>query len=234
MAESVTSNDWYPAKRSEQRAMYANFLVKIDDHAPTFGLTGPQTARLKLICETFIEIHDWLDQLNASVSQCYKWRDDMEDGKEGETVAPPPSFEALNLPAGAFKGFVTEFRKKVGQLKEHDNYTQAIGADLKIIAVKGEETNLADVKPAFEYEPSADFKVSVTGKMQGFKTVKFSYMRKGTSTFVPIGFLTNLPGELEITPAQPGTPETGFIRARFFENNQDVGQYSDNAEITIS
>jgi len=234
MSESIKSNDWYPSTRPAQRAMYANFLAKIDTHAPTLVLSSDLIRRLKLICQTFITIHDWLDQTEATFSQVYDWRDDMETGKESETPTPPPSFKTLTLSSDAFKGFVTEFREKVRQIKENDNYTVDIGKDLKIVKEKGEELNLAEAKTDFSYAAQPNFTVRVTGKMQKMSAAKFYYRRRGTTEWIYIGFLTKLPGELQITPAQAGVPEAGEIRSRFVEDNKEIGQFSENTEVTLS
>ena len=230
----VNKDDWYPSARPRQRAMYANFLAKIDTHAPTLNMTGQQAARLKLICQTFITIHDWIDLTEATVSQVYDWRDDLETGNESENVPPPPIFQSIDVPVGAFKGFVKEFREKVRQIKENDNYTKGMGEDLMIVAEKGEELNLAEAKTDFSYTARPNFIVRVTGKMQQMSAAKFYYRRRGTTEWVYVGFLTKLPGELQITPAQAGTPEAGEIRSRFVENNVEIGQFSDTAEITLS
>ncbi|HQU82644.1 MAG TPA: hypothetical protein PKY59_05955 [Pyrinomonadaceae bacterium] len=230
----VDRNDWYPSKRPDQRAMYANFLAKIDTHAPTLALTSDLVLRLKLICQTFIAIHDWLDQLEATVSQAYDWRDDMETGDESEPPNKPPSFQELTISPDAFKGFVTEFREKVRQIKDNDAYTVDMGKDLKIVRAKGEELSLADAKPLLKFASEPNFSVNISGKLQSFSAVKIYYRRRGTTEWVYVGFLTKLPGSLQITPAQAGVPEAGDIRARFVDDNQEVGQFSDNAEITLS
>jgi len=99
---------------------------------------------------------------------------------------------------------------------------------------KGEGLNLTTVLPELTYIVLPNYKVRVSGKMHGLAAVKFYYRRKGTTEWLSIGFLTKLPDEIQITPAQPGVPEVGDIRAIFNENNTEVGQFSDNKEITLS
>jgi len=232
MAEGT---DWYPTSRPAQRAMYANILAKIDTHVPVpIDLAAAKLSRLKLICENYVAIYDWLEQADATFSQCYEWRDDMEDGDTSEPIQPPPVFQTVTLQPFSFKGFVKEFREIVALIKELDGYTEAIGVDLMIFKPKGEGLNLNEVQPSFKYESKQPFKVRVTGSMQGFKTANFYYRRKGTDNYVFVGYLTKLAGELTIPAATPGTPEVGDIRAIFVENNAEVGLFSDNTEITLS
>jgi hypothetical protein len=49
-----------------------------------------------------------------------------------------------------------------------------------------------------------------------------------------VGYLTRSPGEIHIAPAQAGMPEAGEIKAIFFEDNREVGQFSTNTEVTLS
>ncbi len=64
--------------------------------------------------------------------------------------------------------------------------------------------------------------------MHGLAAVKFYYRRKGTTEWL------KLPGEIQITPAQAGTPEVGDLRAVFTENDTETGQFSDSTEVTLS
>lgn len=229
------NDDWYPSTRPAQRAMYANILAKIDTHVPVpIDLAAAKLARLKLICENYVAIYDWLNQLDATVSQCYEWRDDMEDGDTSEPIQPPPVFQTVTLQPFSFKGFVNEFREIVALIKELDGYTTAIGEDLMIFKPKGEGLNLNEVQPNFKYESKQPFKVRITGSMQGLKTANFYYQRKGSETSVFVGYVGSLPAELTITPAQSGVPEVGFIKAKFVDKNVEVGNFSTSTEITLS
>ena len=231
MAES---NDWYPSTRPAQRAMYANFLAKIDTHSATIGLDAAKVTRAKVICENYVAIFDWLAQLDASVGQAYEWRNDMENGDTSEPVQPPPVFQTVTLQPFSFKGFVKEFREIVGLIKELDGYTEAIGLDLMIVRQKGESLNLTQVQPDFKYDSKANFKVRVTGKMQGMKSANFYYRRKGETTYVFIGYLTNLPGELTVTPAVAGQAEVGDVKAIYVESNTEIGIFSTSTQLTLS
>jgi len=228
-------DDWYPSRRDEQRAMYANVLAKIESYKTTIpDLGNERIARIKLMCETYIVVYDWLAQTEARLGAGYEFQKDLEKGTAGETVNAPPDFEPLALPAGAFKGFVNEFRKDMGLLKRQNGYTRAIGEDLMIVREKGEAISAAERQPAFKYEMRQGFRLYVTGSMQGIRAVNFYYRRKGASEWTFVGYLTRTPGEVHIPPAQAGTPEAGEIKAIFYEDNQEVGLFSTNTEVTLS
>ena len=193
--------------------MYANVLAKIDGYKTAIAdLTDPRIARIKLMCEMYIAVYDWLGQSEARLGAGYEFQKDLEKGAAGEPVNAPPDFEALVLPVGAFKGFVTEFRGEMGLLKRQSGYTQAIGEDLMIVREQGEAISPQERQPAFKYEARQGFRLYVTGSMQGMRAANFYYRRKGASDWTFVGYLTRSPGELHIPPAQADTPEAGEVK----------------------
>ena len=230
------NEDWYPKRRDEQRAMYENVLDKIDDYKvvmPDF-LTPERVERIKLICQMYIAVYDYLLQAEARLDAFYQFQKDLEKGAEGEPVDVPPGFATLAMPAGAFKGFVTEFRSLMGLLKRQDEYTEAMGVDLKIVKVKSEPISDDQKQPAFKYEMRQGYRVYATGSMQGMRAANFYYRRKGSDIWAFVGYLTRTPGEIHIPPQQSGVPESGEIKSIFFEDNHEVGLFSTNTEITLS
>jgi hypothetical protein len=228
-------DDWYPARRDKQRAMYANVLAKIGNYKNVIdGLTDARIERIKLMCQMYIAVYDWLAQSEARLAGGYEFQKDLEKGNLSETVNAPPAFETLVLPAGAFKGFVTEFRKEIGLLKKQNGYTAAIGEDLMIVREQGEAISPEQRQPAFKYEMRQGFRLLVSGSMQGMRAANFYYRRKGQTEWMFVGYLTRTPGEIHIPPAQTGQPEAGEIKSIFSENNEEVGQFSTNTEVTLS
>jgi hypothetical protein len=215
--------------------MYANVLAKIDNYKGVIdGLDLPRIDRIKLMCNMYVAIYDWLGQSEAALGGGYEFQKDMEKGNSAETPTPPPPFASLALPAGAFKGFVTEFRKDIGLLKRQNGYTRAIGEDLMIVAGEPDQISPEERIPAFAFTARQGYRISVTGSMQGMRAANFYYRRKGQTDYVFVGYLTRAPGEIHIPPAQAGVPEVGEIRAIFSENNQEVGQFSPGTEVTLS
>jgi len=231
----ANDSDWYPRRRDQQRGMYANVLAKIENYKNVIdGLDDARIARLKLMCNMYVAVYDWLGQSEATLGGGYEFQKDMEKGTTGETPTPPPAFAALVLPAGAFKGFVTEFRKDIGLLKKQNGYTRAIGEDLMIVAAEPDQISPAERVPAFAFTVRQGYRVSVTGSMQGMRAANFYYRRKGQAEYAFVSYLTRAPGEVHIPPAQAGVPEIGEIKAIFSENNQEVGQFSPSTEVTLS
>ena len=101
-----SGNDSYPVRRDQQRAMYANILAKIDGYKDVIDeLDAARIDRIKLMCNTYMSIYDWLAQSEARLGGGYEFQKDMEKGDSAEIPTPPPPFASLALPAGAFIRF---------------------------------------------------------------------------------------------------------------------------------
>jgi len=70
--------------------------------------------------------------------------------------------------------------------------------------------------------------------MHGMDAMRIEWQANGGSTWSLVGFLTKTPGHVIISPATPGQPESGRIRARYIHNNDPVGNYSPEYAVTVS
>ena len=70
--------------------------------------------------------------------------------------------------------------------------------------------------------------------MQGMDAMRVEYQRKGASIWSIAAFVTKLPAEFTITPATPGDPESGHIRAIFIKKNEEFGNFSPDYPVTVA
>jgi len=70
--------------------------------------------------------------------------------------------------------------------------------------------------------------------MHGMDAMRIEWQANGSSVWSLVGFLTKTPGVVHPSPATPGQPESGRIRARYIHNNDPVGDYSPEYAVTIS
>ena len=69
--------------------------------------------------------------------------------------------------------------------------------------------------------------------MQGTNAVRIEYAPNG-GQFKTIDFLTNMPGSIQISPAQANQPESGQLRAFFIKKNEEFGNYSPNYPVVLA
>lgn len=224
---------WFSNNRASRRALFSNVKSKINDYAEALGLSPADVARILLICDTFLAVDSYVESHKASMESLIEWRDMVyEDDKEG-LAPPPPAFTAFTPLPGMFCGIFDEFRRSVEQWKAAKGYTMAIGEDLMIVG-NIEPPRPSDIYPNIAVETRPNYAVKISGKMQGMNAVRIEYQRKGSTGFQMVGILTSLVGEIVITPAAPGQPEAGVIRAIYLKKNESFGDYSPNYPVTIS
>ena len=231
----VANRDWLPRSLPDQLVMFQNVIKKIADYTSELPLTAAQETRIALICDIFISVYNYVSQARATTESLVEWRDFIFNGSPAGDAAPAaPTFAAYSRVTGAFIGIFQEFRDLVDLIKASPGYTRAIGEDLMIVATKAEDAVTPDPTPDLKVTTSQPYTVEVAGSMQGMDAIRVEYQRKGASGWSIAAFLTKLPGEFTITPATPGEPETGHIRAVFTKKNADFGNFSPDYPVTVS
>ncbi len=229
------STDWMPSRLADLLVMFQNIFAKIGGYESVLPLTSDQVKRIQLICNEFIAIYNYVEQAQATTKSLTEWRDFCWKGSPVNDPAPmPPVYPTYNAVANSFIGIFVEFRDLREAIVAAANYTQAIGEDLMIVAIKSEGIAPSEMVPSLKVSTATGYKVNISGSMQGMDAMRVEYLRKGSSEWVTVAFLTKLPAEFTITPAAAGVPEIGNIRAIYIQKNADVGNFSPQYEITIS
>lgn len=229
--------DWFPRERAKQLEMFTNIKAKIGGYQATLPLAAAKIDRIMLVCETFIAVHNYVEQTRATLKNLTEWQDlifTAAGGTQGAVAPKAPTFNAVTLPDDAFVGIFQEFRELRDAIVRAENYTHGIGEDLMIVAPEGEDLDLSELAASARLTALAGYKVRAEGSLQGMDAMRFDYQRKGASGFTPVAFLTKLPAEFTITPQAQGEPETGVIRVVLMKNNEEIGQASPLYPITIS
>lgn len=229
---------WFPQTRPKQRAMFANIKDKIAGYETVLELKPAETARIILICETFLTVNDFVEQVRATAEGLTDWQNLIYDGggdlKAGDPAPAAPSFQSVTLPSGAFVGIFEEFKELVEDIKAADGYTEAIGEDLMIVGEETGERDLSELVAALKnIQPMAGYRISLDGSLQGMKMMRVEYRAKGASA-PQTGTFDKLPAVMTVTPKTAGEAETGHLRAVLLKDNEQVGQASPDYPVTLS
>lgn len=103
-----------------------------------------------------------------------------------------------------------------------------------IVAVITTPTPLVDLTVELKVSVQPGYVVRVGGSLQGMDAMRVEYKKNGASGWSNAAFLTKLPADVTITPATPGQPESGHIRAILIRKNEDVGNFSPEYPVTVS
>ncbi|MBK6590565.1 MAG: hypothetical protein IPG22_19980 [Acidobacteria bacterium] len=95
-------------------------------------------------------------------------------------------------------------------------------------------SNPSLIKPELAVSTFAGYGITCGGSMQENDAMRIEYQRQGSSTWSIAAFATKMPASFNITPATPGEPENGNIRAIFIQKNAEYGSFSPSYPITVS
>jgi hypothetical protein len=228
---------WFPRTRAQQLLMFTNIKLKLPNYKEALGLSTAKIDRIILICDIFISVYNFVVQARATNGGLTDFQDlifTAKGGTKGEPAPSAPVFQVLTMPAGAFVGIFDEFKTLVQKsIKTADGYSKDIGDDLMIEPAEAGEIVEATVEPDLKRETFTPYKIRLSGSMKGFKGLKVEYRKKG-SDIPQTFFQTDLPAVIAVVPTVAGEAEAGQIRAKFIENNEEVGQWSPNYDITVA
>jgi hypothetical protein len=204
--------DFIPAGDDARKTWATAFKDKIVTHGPTVGLTLPDITAAGLLCDAIV------GRIDEKTSKKNAWQASVAAAENGNRA----DFTAL--------------RSKIAAIKTNSGYTEAIGADLGIIGPASAfdpntyKAELTSVEQTGPNEVTAKF-----GKAKGNIDGVNLYSRlQGTS---PWKFLARdtVPPYVDTTPlATAGQPEIREYRIRAVINDDEIGDYSDTAQVTVS
>jgi hypothetical protein len=217
---------------ADQQVLVQNFDAKIQANGPALGLTPTQVSSAQDLCASILSAFQITEQCKQTMQAVTNWRDLVFYGSpKGEAITSGPVFPVIGVVAFT-RGAVTQFMELRDLIVALPGYTVAIGEDLGII---GPDTPSPEgtIAPDLKATVAPGYTVNLSGSMRGMSGMRIEYSRAG-GPFVPVAFFTNTPGSFQITPAAPGEPETGNLRAVYIKKNAEFGAYSPNYPVTLS
>jgi len=204
--------DFIPAGDDARKTWATAFKTRIATHGPTVGLTPAQVTAVQNKCDAIIgRIDDKTAKKNA-------WQSSVAAADTGNVAD------------------VGDLRSTIAAIKTNSGYTDAIGADLGVIGSAGSfdpNTYKAELTSVEQTGPS---QVTIKfGKAKGNIDGVHVYSRmQGTSDWKFLARDT-VPPYVDSTPlAAAGKPEIREYRIRAVINDEEIGDYSETAQVTVS
>lgn len=210
-----------------------NLKNRIDDNAQALDLSAAQVANAIAICDTFIAAVSVTDSCKQVMQGMKQWRDAVLDGEPVGTAAPQAPVFPVVGPVTYTLGVVKQLFKLRDMIVSLPGYTMAIGEDLGIVGAEITPPEPSEMAPVFKSVRTSGTTVTLTGSMHGMDAMRVEYA-PANGSFSTVGFATNTPVVVNITPTNPNQPENGQIRAVFIKKNSPFGNFSANYPVTIS
>jgi hypothetical protein len=218
---------------ADQLVLIQNFQSKIGTIGPTLGLTTTEITAAGTLCVSFVDVFNVVEQAKSTMQAMTAWRNAVFYGEPiGGAAAPAPVFPVVGT--DPYKnGIVKQFQDLRDRIVAAPGYTVQIGEDLGIVGPEATPKLADNVAPELKTSTSMGYWVNINGSMQGMGGLRVEYAPSG-GQFKTVAFLTNMPGSIQITPAQTSQPELGQVRAVFIKKNEEFGNYSPNYPVVLA
>jgi hypothetical protein len=204
--------DFIPPGDDARKTMLTAFKGKIALRGAAVGLTPAEITAIQAKCDAII------GRIDDKAAKKLAWQASVAAADTGNTAD------------------IADLRASIAAIKTNSGYTPEIGADLGIVGPAGSfdpntyKAELLSVEQTGPNAVTAKF-AKAKGNIEGVNV----YSRlQGTS---PWKFLARdtVPPYVDTTPlAAAGQPEIREYRIRAVINDEEIGDYSDTAQLTVS
>lgn len=234
--KNMKRQNWYPSRMGDQTPWLENFRTKLAVHATTLALDAAKVTSVTADTRYIIYVlNQWLPAARTLSPSSTETIDILLDGT-GASAMVLPTFTAPALPTGVVSvlpGALTRVFDIIGEIKESDTYTDAIGQDLGIIGAEDTATHAS---------PTIKINVDAGDACQCVKIgfVKHGHMgvhiesRRNGGAWEFLGIDTESPYQDERPLLVAGTPEIREYRARFWDKGTANGEWTDVAKTTVA
>ena len=226
--------DFIKNRDVEFSSQLTNFKLNIGPYATLLSVTAGQITTQAADADYFAYTVACQEICVNCAQQWTAWRDLIrEGGTPPATGAPLPAIFPAAVAAVAL-GIEVRFRALVKQIKAHPSYNVGIGEVLGIEGPTHAGPDFAILKPLIKLEVSGG-SVIIRWSWQGFSAfldmIEICVDRADGKGFVTLCQDTT-PDYTDTTPA-PATPTKWTYKAIFRVGDQRVGQWSDEASLTV-
>lgn len=238
MATAATATDWLSRTIGGRRAQCVNIRAKLASHKTELDLTDEQVVYVNNLCDEYVAIVDYVTAQQATASGLNEWRDTAITGKGGtigDALPDPAAFAGFTNDADYIVGIIPELRRERDGWTTKAGWTQAIGEDLMVVRTEGGNLPEEEVTPT----------IIASGAQSGYVISVMVKDREGADQFVvetrqkggdwqSAGTFTGRTTDITITPLSPGDPEQVEVRVRLKKNNENYGNTSQTATVTVN
>lgn len=142
-----------------------------------------------------------------------------------------PALVLPTAPTAVKDGIETRFRELAARIKAAPNYTDAIGAQLGIVAEVASRTPDADAQPTILGLVTSGGKVVLQWQRGDYDGI-YVYRKIDGGAYENVGVDTK--PDWEDRRPLPATPQVWTYKIIYFMNDVEIGQFSDEASITVA
>ena len=233
----MAKKSFMPRSRADRQILHNNYVAKLAIYATKYGKTPAEITALKADNTAITYWNEVLSQLENKLTDVRLYVNQLADGAlPSDAAATVPVMLVLPtpIPAAVQPGVYPRLSASALSLKAQAVYAMADGSDL---GIEGEETAGKDF---LTLKPEISVRVGKTGfpelvwKRLGMDGIDIYMQTKLGDVWTFLGTDT-VPNFTDNTPLPTGsTSEVRYYKARYRENENQVGLWSAIVNLTVS
>ncbi len=229
---------YLPADDNGKMVWLNNFSAKLAIYASLLGITTAQLLQIVNDAADYVKTINFHKALKEYLHNLTEWKNHLRSGnKDGTPVAVPPAAPVVPTFSATLKGDIFgRVSKTVTGIKVNGAYTPEMGLDLGIIGADdshaGPLTARTILKPVLKRRLKNNHPL-LSWKKNHMHAIKI-LVDRGTGTYALLGIFTKH-SYLDIfaLPAV-GVAAVWKYKAIYYDNDEETGEYSDIADITVT
>ena len=223
--------EWLSKSESQMLIQHNEFTLKLAGYQATFSLSAGQITQNSndnaWLNRTLTNVAAYKDEANEWVG----FKNILMYSAQGVPNPAEPTNPPAGLPPGGLlTGIIPRWRALVEYIKAHPNYTEAIGQDLGIIGAP----DIGALKPVLKARDLGFGQAEVDSTKDIYDGVDIYGQRAGETTWTYLG-RDNFPPYVDNRALLvPGQPEERRYRAKFVQNDVQVGDWSDTVSVVVT
>ena len=201
------------------------------------GATAADITWANQTLQNLLYVQDYCATADANKKANYDIKQSFFNGEKGALVSDFPVSAAALVPNPPLVGgALFKERDLAARFKLGPGYTNEIGIALGIASEPGPNVPEASVKPTLEVfaaQTGYVFSAVVAGRVDADQW-EVQILRSGSTVWQTVKVATGKSSDVTVTPTTPGMPEQIQVRVQLKRNNENYGQLSDAATVTIN
>ena len=223
---------YIPTEEAALVVWFADHAAGVATHGASVGLTPGDITQAATDAASVAHAVNGRSLYESKKQEFTAYKDILLYAPLNAPLPATPAAPAVGaLPVGALAACVARARQRAERIKNHPAYTVAIGEDCRIVAPVGPPPS---TQPTLKAVAETDFQVRLTFAMLGHDQIEIQSQRGVELDFSLLAYDTNSPYLDARAPLVSGQPEVRQYRARWRDDDQPFGDWSDIVQVTAS
>lgn len=223
--------DYLPKREGDLVIWFNDHAAGVQTHGTTVGMSAAEKAQTLTDAATVEHAVEGRQLIDTDREEWTAYKDILLYAPLNTPLpGTPTDANKGTLGLGALAAIIARTRQMVERIKNHPAYTEAIGADLGVIAPAPPPPGLES--PDLEGEALTGFQVRLTWAMLGHDSVEIQSKRGSEPGFTMITIDTNSPYIDARDPLVANQPEDRQYRAQYRDDDNPNGPWSPIITVT--